>query len=165
MTRLLEAKSALVTGGASGIGRATALAMAREGARVAVADRTEDLAAATVALINQAGGQAIAIGCDVASSMWGGCNPPPSLTSPPRHVMAGTSSAMTRRALTKPGYRAGGNRHSRRATARIASGSFTRGRTLGSRTARSNASNPIALPLGVSMQVHVPVQGARPQPG
>ncbi len=65
MAGILAGKSALVTGGASGIGRATALAMAREGARVAVADRTEDAAAATVALINQAGGQAIAIGADV----------------------------------------------------------------------------------------------------
>lgn len=67
MAGLLDGKSALVTGGASGIGRATALAMAREGARVAVADRTEDSAAATVALINQAGGQALAIGGDVAN--------------------------------------------------------------------------------------------------
>jgi NAD(P)-dependent dehydrogenase (short-subunit alcohol dehydrogenase family) len=65
MAGILAGKSALVTGGASGIGRATALAMAREGARVAVADRTEESAAATVALINQAGGQAIAIGADV----------------------------------------------------------------------------------------------------
>jgi NAD(P)-dependent dehydrogenase (short-subunit alcohol dehydrogenase family) len=54
-----------VTGGASGIGRATAVAMAREGARVAVADRAEETAAETVALINAAGGQAIAIGGDV----------------------------------------------------------------------------------------------------
>lgn|SRR5450631_2029311 len=66
MAGILDRKVALVTGGASGIGRATALAMAREGARVAVADRTEDNAAATVALINAAGGQAIAIGGDVS---------------------------------------------------------------------------------------------------
>jgi len=65
MAGILDRKVALVTGGASGIGRATALAMAREGARVAVADRTEESAAATVALINAAGGQAIAIGGDV----------------------------------------------------------------------------------------------------
>lgn len=65
MTGILDRKVALVTGGASGIGRATSLAMAREGARVAVADRTEESAAATVALINAAGGQAIAIGADV----------------------------------------------------------------------------------------------------
>jgi len=66
MAGLLEGKCALVTGGASGIGRATALAMAREGAPVAVADRTEELAASTVALIHAAGGRAIAIGGDVA---------------------------------------------------------------------------------------------------
>jgi NAD(P)-dependent dehydrogenase (short-subunit alcohol dehydrogenase family) len=65
MAGILDRKVALVTGGASGIGRATSLAMAREGARVAVADRTEESAAGTVALINAAGGQAIAIGGDV----------------------------------------------------------------------------------------------------
>ncbi|MBR1189458.1 glucose 1-dehydrogenase [Bradyrhizobium sp. AUGA SZCCT0160] len=67
MAGILERKVALVTGGASGIGRATSLAMAREGARVAVADRTEENAAGTVALINAAGGQAIAIGGDVTA--------------------------------------------------------------------------------------------------
>jgi len=66
MAGILDRKVALVTGGASGIGRATALVMAREGARVAVADRTEEAAAATVALINAGGGQAIAIGGDVS---------------------------------------------------------------------------------------------------
>ena len=66
MAGILAGKTALVTGGASGIGRATALTMAREGARVAVSDLSEESAAATVALINQAGGQAIAIGGDVA---------------------------------------------------------------------------------------------------
>src|ERR1700712_4725511 len=65
MTGILEGKAALVTGGASGIGRATSLAMAREGALVAVADRTEERSAQTVALITAAGGQAIAIGGDV----------------------------------------------------------------------------------------------------
>jgi NAD(P)-dependent dehydrogenase (short-subunit alcohol dehydrogenase family) len=65
MAGILAGKSALVTGGASGIGRATALAMVREGARVAVADQTETGAAETVAMINAAGGQAIAIGADV----------------------------------------------------------------------------------------------------
>jgi NAD(P)-dependent dehydrogenase (short-subunit alcohol dehydrogenase family) len=71
----LEGKVALVTGGASVIGRATALAMVGEGARVAVADRAEEGAAATVALINACGGQSIAISSDVTrkpstSSTW-----------------------------------------------------------------------------------------------
>ena len=66
MTGILAGKSALVTGGASGIGRAAALAMAREGARVAVCDLTEERAASTVALINAGGGQAIAIGAKVS---------------------------------------------------------------------------------------------------
>lgn len=68
MTRLLEGRSALVTGGGNGIGRAAALAMAREGAQVAVADRDEATAAATVALINAQGGQAMALACDVTDS-------------------------------------------------------------------------------------------------
>ena len=65
MTRNLEGKSALVTGGASGIGRATAQAFAREGARVAVADILEEAAQSTVAEIEAMGGQALAIACDV----------------------------------------------------------------------------------------------------
>lgn len=65
MTRNLEGKSALVTGGASGIGRATALAFAREGARVAVADMLEEAAQGTVTEIEAMGGQAMAIACDV----------------------------------------------------------------------------------------------------
>jgi len=65
MTPDLEGKSALVTGGASGIGRATALAFAREGARVAVADILEEAAQNTVSEIKAMGGQALAIACDV----------------------------------------------------------------------------------------------------
>jgi NAD(P)-dependent dehydrogenase (short-subunit alcohol dehydrogenase family) len=52
-------KIALVTGAASGIGRATALAFAREGARVAVVDVTPDGGEETVGRIRAAGGGAI----------------------------------------------------------------------------------------------------------
>lgn len=63
----LENKNAIVTGGAGGIGRATALAFAAEGARVAVVDLREDAASAVVEEILAAGGTAISIGADVSS--------------------------------------------------------------------------------------------------
>ena len=65
MAGILEGKVALVTGGGGGIGRATALAMVREGARVAVADFIAAAARDTVAQINAAGGQAITLTGDV----------------------------------------------------------------------------------------------------
>src|SRR5438874_9943698 len=65
MTGIVEGKIALVTGGGSGIGRAAALAFAREGARVAVADFAATAAHGTVAQINAAGGQAITLTGDV----------------------------------------------------------------------------------------------------
>ena len=65
MAGMLEGKVALVTGGGGGIGRAAALAFAREGARVAVADFAADTARDTVALINKGGGQAITLTGDV----------------------------------------------------------------------------------------------------
>jgi NAD(P)-dependent dehydrogenase (short-subunit alcohol dehydrogenase family) len=63
----LAGKVALVTGGASGIGRATALRMAADGARVLVADRDGPGAARTAATIVQAGGTARGIACDVTA--------------------------------------------------------------------------------------------------
>ena len=65
MAGMLDGKVALVTGGGGGIGRATALAMVREGARVAVADFAEAAARDTVAQINAAGGQAITLTGDM----------------------------------------------------------------------------------------------------
>jgi NAD(P)-dependent dehydrogenase (short-subunit alcohol dehydrogenase family) len=61
----LTGQVAIVTGGGRGIGRAMALALAKASAVVAVVARTEDQLAETVALIEQAGGRAIAIRTDV----------------------------------------------------------------------------------------------------
>jgi NAD(P)-dependent dehydrogenase (short-subunit alcohol dehydrogenase family) len=58
----------LVTGAASGIGRASAMALARAGTQVTVADVDETGGAETVALITAAGGAAEFIACDVSSS-------------------------------------------------------------------------------------------------
>jgi NAD(P)-dependent dehydrogenase (short-subunit alcohol dehydrogenase family) len=63
----LVGKVALVTGGASGIGRGAALAMAREGAKVVVTDVQEALGAETVALIKADNGEAIFVRHDVTS--------------------------------------------------------------------------------------------------
>jgi NAD(P)-dependent dehydrogenase (short-subunit alcohol dehydrogenase family) len=65
MPGLLDGKVAFVTGGAGGIGRATALALAAEGAKVAVADLNAAAAAETAALIVQAGSEAWSSGLDV----------------------------------------------------------------------------------------------------
>jgi 3-oxoacyl-[acyl-carrier protein] reductase len=61
----LKDRVAIVTGAASGIGAASALAMAAEGARVVVADVNEAGAKTTVERIERAGGRALAVTCDV----------------------------------------------------------------------------------------------------
>jgi len=68
MPGMLEGKSALITGGGGGIGRATALLFAREGARVAVSDFVAETSAETVAQINAAGGQAMSVTADVSDA-------------------------------------------------------------------------------------------------
>jgi NAD(P)-dependent dehydrogenase (short-subunit alcohol dehydrogenase family) len=62
----LSGRTALVTGGAQGLGRAIALGLAREGADVAVADRNETGAAETAAAIAALGRRSAAFACDVA---------------------------------------------------------------------------------------------------
>ncbi|MDC0507350.1 SDR family oxidoreductase [Luminiphilus sp.] len=62
----LEGKSALVTGAGVGIGRAIALTMADQGARVVVADLNEETAQETATLIREAGGAAHTFVADVS---------------------------------------------------------------------------------------------------
>ena len=65
---LLEDRVAIVTGGAKGMGRAIAEGFAKEGAKVAVVDLDMAAAEDAVRAIEAAGGQAMAIKCDVSKS-------------------------------------------------------------------------------------------------
>jgi 3-oxoacyl-[acyl-carrier protein] reductase len=64
----LEGRTAFITGGASGLGRAQAIRFAQEGAQVVVADLNEEGAKSVVAEIEAAGGEAIAVSLNVADA-------------------------------------------------------------------------------------------------
>lgn len=66
MPGTLNGKVALVTGGASGIGRATALRFAREGAKLVIADMNEEGGQRTVHMITENGGEATFVQVDVS---------------------------------------------------------------------------------------------------
>jgi len=68
MTERYAEPVAVVTGGAQGIGAATARRLARDGFTVAVVDLTEERALGTAREIEAAGGSAVAVGCDVSDS-------------------------------------------------------------------------------------------------
>ena len=67
MSKRFEGKTALLTGAASGIGKATAIKLASEGAAVVVADLHEQAAQAVADDITKAGGKAVAFGGDFTS--------------------------------------------------------------------------------------------------
>src|SRR5918999_4171240 len=64
----IEGKAAVVSGGASGIGRAAVLALAERGAKVVVADLDEDGGRRTVELAGKKGGVTVFCRCDVTKS-------------------------------------------------------------------------------------------------
>jgi NAD(P)-dependent dehydrogenase (short-subunit alcohol dehydrogenase family) len=64
--KLLAGKSAVVTGAGSGVGRAAAVLFAEHGASVLVADVRDEWAAQTVELVEQSGGIASSVRCDVS---------------------------------------------------------------------------------------------------
>ena len=68
MAGRLEGKVSLITGGGSGIGKASALAFAREGSKVVVADVNVDGGEQTVRLIQDTGGEATFVRADVSIS-------------------------------------------------------------------------------------------------
>ena len=68
MAESLEGKVALVTGGSSGIGRATSLAFAREGARVVILDVNAEGGEGTAAKIKEQGGDALVVKGDVSKA-------------------------------------------------------------------------------------------------
>ncbi len=67
MEKRLQDKIAIITGGGSGIGRGVALALAGEGAKVAVCGRRKYKLDETVQAIREAGGDALAVQADVSS--------------------------------------------------------------------------------------------------
>ena len=71
MAEKLQGKVILVTGGGSGIGRATSLLLAAQGAKIMIADYVPEGAEKTVAMIKEAGGVASCVAANVSVSKQG----------------------------------------------------------------------------------------------
>jgi len=73
MAKRFENQVVWITGGGSGIGRALALAFAKEGAVVAVSGRREDRLQEVVQEVEASGAKALAVRCDVTALFSGLC--------------------------------------------------------------------------------------------
>jgi nucleoside-diphosphate-sugar epimerase len=82
-SKRFEGKTAFITGAGSGIGRATAIAFAAEGARLAVTDRGEAAVQETAEHVKAAGAEVLAITCDVSKPEEVQDRPCDSFKSPP----------------------------------------------------------------------------------
>ena len=69
MSKEFEGKVALITGGSSGIGRATAIAFAKKGAKIVIASRREKESQETVAIIKEMGSKAIFFKTDITQAI------------------------------------------------------------------------------------------------
>jgi 3-oxoacyl-[acyl-carrier protein] reductase len=96
MDRLLEGRTAIITGSGRGIGRATAELLAEHGARVVISDIDPAPAEETAAAIRAAGGEALSVPGDVSDRNF------PDLIVQSRSWAASTSSSTTRES---PGMR------------------------------------------------------------
>ena len=68
MEKIFENKVAIITGGSFGIGKATAIAFAKRGAKVVIADWVEDKDQETVKEIRGLGGEVVFVKCDTSKS-------------------------------------------------------------------------------------------------
>ncbi len=121
MTGRLAGRAAIVTGASRGLGRATALALAAEGAAVAVVARTEQqwderlpgTIGETVAAIEQAGGRAVAIAADLLER-----EDIPRLVEEARAALGPITILVNNAAFTAPGVRRSRMRRPRRRSRR-----------------------------------------------
>jgi NAD(P)-dependent dehydrogenase (short-subunit alcohol dehydrogenase family) len=89
----LDGRVAIVTGSGRGIGQQIALRLARDGARIVVNDLDEAPALETIALVRQAGSEAVACNGDVAAPDFGERVVKTALDASPRWRKTGTASA------------------------------------------------------------------------
>lgn len=88
---VMAGKTALITGGGNGLGRATALAVAREGGSVALVDLDKSGLDETIELVTAAGGSALGIAADVTDPD----QSPTTSPAPPASSTASTPSSTT----------------------------------------------------------------------